>query len=326
VSVARVEVHKKRFGFLGENASLIALILLSIFLSVINPRFFTLDNLFNILDLVSPLGITALAMGFVLMAGSIDLSVEGVVGLSGIVASFLVKNFSNQNDFGFFSIFFCLLVGLGFGLLNGVLLYRFKIPSFMATLGVGFITTGVGILVTKGNPIVITDWSFRQIGMGKVGVIPVAFILTVGVFFLTWFLSERTVFGRYVLAIGGDEAIARDLGINVNRVKIGVFGLAGALYGFAGAILTAKLGSGDINAPIGFTFDSIGSCVLGGIAITGGMGSIPKVLIGIFILTILRNGMILMGISPYVQQGVIGMILIATVALTIDRKKIKIMK
>jgi len=326
VSVTRVEVRKRKFGFLGENASLIALVLLSVFLSIVNPRFFTLDNLFNILDLVSPLGITALAMGFVLMAGSIDLSVEGVVGLSGIVASFLVKNFSNQNDFGFFSIFFCLFTGLGFGLLNGFLLYRFKIPSFMATLGVGFITTGVGILVTRGNPIVITDWSFRQIGMGKVGVVPVAFILTMGVFFLAWFLSERTVFGRYVLAIGGDEAIARDLGIIVNRVKIGVFGLAGALYGFAGAILTAKLGSGDINAPIGFTFDSIGSCVLGGIAITGGMGNVPKVLIGIFTLTILRNGMILMGISPYVQQGVIGMILIATVALTIDRKKIKIMK
>lgn len=326
MSVAKVEIKRRKFGVLVDNASLVALVLLSIFLGLMNPRFFTLTNLSNILDLVSPLGITALAMGFVLMAGSIDLSVEGVAGLSGIVTSFLVKNLVNQNNFGFSALLVALLVGLSCGVLNGVLLYRFRIPSFMVTLGVGFITTGVGILLTRGNTIPITDWSFRQIGMGRIGPVPVAFLLTLGVFFVMWFLNGRTIFGRYVLAIGGDEAIARDLGINVNRTKIGIFGLAGALYGFAGAILTAKLGSGDINASLGLTFDSISSCVLGGIAITGGVGNAVKVLIGTFILTILRNGMILMGISPYVQQGVIGTILIFTVALTIDRKKIKIMK
>ena len=321
-----VEIKRKKFGVLVDNASLVALVLLSIFLGLANPRFFTLTNLSNILDLVSPLGITALAMGFVLMAGSIDLSVAGVAGLSGIVTSFLVKNLVNQNNFGFSALLVALLVGLSCGVLNGVLLYRFKIPSFMVTLGVGFITTGVGILLTRGNTIPITDWGFSQIGMGRIGPVPVAFLLTLSVFFVMWFLNGRTIFGRYVLAIFGDEAIARDLGISVNRTKIGIFGLAGALYGFAGAILTAKLGSGDINASLGLTFDSISSWVLGGIAITGGVGNAVKVLVDTFILTILRNGLILMGISPYVQQGVIGTILIFTVALTIDRKKIKIMK
>jgi len=313
-------------AFLSNNASLLALVALSIFFGSISPRFFTLSNLFNILDLVSLLSITSIAMCFVLMLGSIDLSVEGIVGLSGVIASFLVKNFSNSNDFGFFALFICIGIGACLGLLNGFIFSTFKIPSFMTTLGVGFITIGIGVLLTKGNPVVITDWGFRQIGVGRVGIIPISFMIAAVFILFMWFLNERTIFGRHVLAIGGDEAIVRDLGIRINRVKIGVYALAGAMYGLVGVLLTAKLGSGDITAPLGYTFDSIGACVLGGIAITGGVGSIPKALIGALILTILRNGMILMGINPYVQQGVIGIILIVTVALTIDRKKIKIMK
>jgi len=312
--------------FFVNNASLFALIALIIFFSLVSPQFFSLSNLFNILDLVSLVGITSLAMSFVLMIGSIDLSVEGLVGLCGIITSFLVKNFVNTNDFGFYALLISMAVGFIFGVANGAILSKFKVPSFMTTLGVGFIATGVGILVTRGNPIVITDWTFRQLGIGRVGVIPYTFLVTLVVIFFMWFIHERTVFGRHMLALGGDEIIAKHLGIDVDRVKIVVFALAGMLYGLVGALLTAKLGSGDINAPIGFTFDSIGACVLGGIAITGGVGSVFKAIIGVFMLTILRNGMIILGISPYVQQGVIGIILIFTVALTIDRRKIKIMK
>jgi len=312
--------------FFVNNASLFALIALVIFFSLANPQFFSLSNLFNILDLVSLIGITSLAMSFVLMIGSIDLSVEGLVGLCGIVTSFLVRNFVNANDFGFYALPISMVVGFAFGIANGIILSKFKVPSFMATLGVGFIATGVGILATRGNPIVITDWSFRQLGIGRVGFIPYTFLITLAVIFFMWFLHERTVFGRHMLALGGDEIIAKHLGVNVDKIKIIVFALVGMLYGLVGALLTAKLGSGDINAPIGFTFDSIGACVLGGIAITGGVGSVFKAIVGAFMLTILRNGMIILGVSPYVQQGVIGVILIFTVALTIDRRKIRIMK
>ncbi len=150
--------------------------------------------------------------------------------------------------------------------------------------------------------------------------------MALGLFFVIWFISERTAFGRYVLALGGDETIVQDLGVPTSKIKTKAFLIGGILYGIVGALLTARLGSGDITAPLGFTFDSICACVLGGIAITGGVGNIPRAIIGAFILTILRNGMVLMGISPYVQEGIIGVVLIATVALTIDREKIKIMK
>ncbi len=308
------------------NPSLLALFVLIIFFSFINPHFFTLSNLFNILDLASLLIITSLSLAFVLMMGSIDLSVEGVVGFCGVVASLLVKNFSNSNNFGFFTLAICGAVGAGFGLLSGFILSRLKIPSFMVTLGIGYITTGLGVLITRGNPVVITDWSFRQLSIGKFGFLPFPFILALGLFFIIWLMSERTTFGRYVLAMGGDEIIVQDLGVPTSKIKTLVFMIGGLLYGIVGALLTARLGSGDITAPLGFTFDSIGSCVLGGIAITGGVGNIPRALIGVFILTILRNGMVLMRVSPYVQQGIIGVILIFTVALTIDRKKIQIMK
>lgn len=305
---------------------MLALVGLVVLFGSINPRFFTLSNLFNILDLVSLLMITGSAMSFVLMMGSIDLSVEGIVGLSGVVASFLVKNFSNPNDLGYFALVACLGVGLFFGLLNGFIFSRFRIPSFMTTLGVGYITNGIGVLLTKGNPVVISDWSFRQLGVGHIGFVPNTFLVGIALLAAMWFIHERTFFGRHILAIGGDEAIAQDLGIDVKRVKMGVFGIAGALYGIVGALLTAKLGSGDITAPRGFTFDSIAASVLGGVAITGGVGSVPKALVGALILTVLRNGMILMGVSPYVQQGVIGIILIGTVALTLDRAKILVLK
>lgn len=324
---ASLKTKKAAFlPFIQENSSALALVGLIVLFGSANPRFFTLSNLFNILDLVSLLMITGSAMSFVLMTGSIDLSVEGVVGLSGVIASFLVKNFSNSNDFGYFALVVCLGVGLLFGLLNGVIFSKLRIPSFMATLGIGYITNGIGVLLTKGNPVVISDWGFRQLGVGRIGFVPNTFIIGSLLLVIMWFVHERTFFGRYILAIGGDEAIARDLGIKVERIKVGVLGLAGALYGIVGALLTAKLGSGDITAPRGFTFDSIAASVLGGVAITGGIGSVPKALIGALILTILRNGMILMGISPYVQQGVIGAILIFTVALTLDRAKIPVLK
>jgi len=327
VKIAEFSNDKKNWvSKIAVNPSLLALIVLIIFFSFINPHFFTLSNLFNILDLASLLIITSLSLALVLMMGSIDLSVEGVVGLCGVIASLLVKNFSNSNNFGFFTLAICGAVGASFGFLSGFILSRLKIPSFMVTLGIGYITTGFGVLITRGNPVVIIDWTFRQLSIGKLGFLPFPFILALFLFFVIWFLNERTTFGRYILAMGGDEIIVQDLGIPTSKIKTQVFLIGGFLYGIVGALLTARLGSGDITAPLGFTFDSIGSCVLGGIAITGGVGNIPRALIGVFILTILRNGMVLMSVSPYVQQGIIGVILITTVALTIDRKKIKIMK
>jgi ribose transport system permease protein len=309
-----------------NQATTIAFLTLVVLFSLAKPNFFTVGNLFNILDLISLISITSVAMCFVLMMGSIDLSVEGVIGLTSIIAGYLVKNLVNGNNFGYLAFPVCMAAGAMFGLLSGVMVTWLKMPSFMVTLGIGFISSGIGVLIAKGTPIVIADWNYRAIAISRFGPVPTIFVVSIVVVLIAWLVNQRTILGRHIIAIGGDESIVKDVGVHTDSVKRIVFVIAGGLYGLVGALLTAKLGSGDISAPLGFTFDSIGSCVLGGIAITGGIGNIPQAIAGVLIFTILRNGMILLGVSPYIQQAIIGILLIATVAVTIDRKKILLMK
>lgn len=313
---------------ISGKTSFIALCSLIVIFSFSAHNFFSLSNLTNILDLSAILILTATAMTFVLMLGSIDLSVEGIAGLTGIVGALMVKNFSNSNDYGLLSIIICILLGAIFGLLNGIVFTKLKIPSFMATLGLGAVATGVGILVTRGYPVIITDQSIRGLALTKLlgGVIPLLFVIAITINLLIWFVSERTILGRHVIAIGGDEAIVKDLGIKIDLVKIIVFAISGAMFGLAGMLLVAKLGAGDIKNSIGLLFDAVAASLIGGIAITGGIGKIPHAAIGAITLTILRNGMVLLGISPYIQQSVVGTIIILTVAVTIERKKIGVIK
>jgi ribose transport system permease protein len=313
---------------MSGKASFIALFSLIIIFSFLANNFFTLSNLTNVLDLSAILLLSATGMTFVLMLGSIDLSVEGIAGLTGIVGALMVKNFSNSNDYGLLSVIVCVLLGAIFGLLNGIVFTKLKIPSFMTTLGLGAVATGVGVLVTKGYPVIITDVSIRELAHIKLlgGIIPLLFVIAIGMNLLIWFVSERTILGRHIMAIGGDEAIAKDLGIKIDLVKIIVFAISGALFGLAGMLLVAKLGAGDIRNPYGLLFDSIAASLIGGVAITGGIGKIPHAAIGAITLTILRNGMVLLGINPYIQQSVVGTIIILTVAVTIERKKIGVIK
>ncbi len=311
---------------ISDKASFLALFSLIIIFSFTAENFFSLPNLTNILDLSATLLLTATAMTFILMLGAIDLSVEGLAGLAGIVGALMVKNFTNSNDYGFLSIIICIFLGAIFGLLNGIVFTKLKIPSFMTTLGVGAVATGVGVLVTRGYPVIITDQSIRGLAHIRLlgGVVPLLFVIAITINFLIWFISERTMLGRHVIAIGGDEAIAKDLGIKIDLVKIIVFGISGAMFGLVGMLLVAKLGAGDIRNTIGLTFDAIAAALIGGIAITGGIGKIPYAAIGA--ITLLRNGMVLLGINPYIQQGVVGAIIILTVAVTIERKKIGVIK
>lgn len=313
---------------MSGKASFIALFTLVIIFSFLANNFFTLSNLTNVLDLSAILLLSATGMTFILMLGSIDLSVEGIAGLTGIVGALMVKNFSNSNDYGLLSVIVCVLLGAIFGLLNGIVFTKLKIPSFMTTLGLGAVATGVGVLVTKGYPVIITDVSIRELAHIKLlgGIIPLLFVIAIGMNLLIWFVSERTILGRHIMAIGGDEAIAKDLGIKIDLIKIIVFAISGAMFGLAGMLLVAKLGAGDIRNPYGLLFDSIAASLIGGVAITGGIGKIPHAAIGAITLTILRNGMVLLGINPYIQQSVVGTIIILTVAVTIERKKIGVIK
>ena len=211
-------------------ATAIALIALLVIFSLLRPNFFTLNNLFNILDLISILSVSSVAMCFVLLMGSIDLSVEGVIGLTSIVASTLVKNLVNANNLGFLALPVSVAAGAACGLLSGLLVTRLRIPSFMATLGIGYISSGIGTLITRGTPIVISDWAYRSIAISRAGPLPTIFLISAAVILLAWVINQKTILGRHIVAMGGDESIVKDIGVHTEKVKILVFVIAGALY------------------------------------------------------------------------------------------------
>ena len=196
----------------------------------------------------------------------------------------------------------------------------------MITFCMGSIMTGIGILIIKGIAVVVTDDNIRNLALGRFYGVPYSFLIALIVVILLNFFHKNTILGRYVTMIGGEEAIVQDLGINVKKVKVTVFGITGMVYGLIGVLLVAKLGSGHPYNAWDMNFEAISACVVGGVAITGGVGSIAKAAVGAFIMVILKNGMILMNINPFIQSGTIGLITIAIVVITIDREKIEILK
>lgn len=312
--------------FIENNPSFVACIVLCLIFSLFVPKFFSISNLVNILDIVSLTMITASTMGLVIMLGSIDLSLEGISGLACVVASVFVRNAMTPFAIGYWAIPIAILVGMIGGLINGVIHTYVKIPSFMITFCMGSIMTGVGVLIIKGVAVVVRDDSIRWLALGRIFGIPFSFIIAVLIVIILDLFHKKTIHGRYISMIGGDEGIVRDLGINVRKIKIVLFGLVGMVYGLVGVLLVAKLGSGHPYNSWDMNFEAISACLIGGIAITGGVGNIGKAVVGSFIIVILKNGMILLNIDPYVQAGIVGVITIAIVALTIDREKITILK
>lgn len=312
--------------FASNNSSFCALLGMCLVFSIGIPNFFSINNLFNIFDIVSLPMITASAMSLIIMMGGIDLSLEGVAGLSCVVVSILVKNMMTSIDIGFWAIPISIIVGLLCGILNGVIHTYLKIPSFMVTFCMSSIMTGVGILIIKGIAVVVQDDNIRKLALGRLFGIPYSFLIALVVVIILNIFHKRTTLGRYITMIGGDEAIVKDLGIDVRKAKIFVFGIVGMVWGLVGVLLVAKLGSGHPYNAGDMNFEAISACLIGGIAVTGGVGNISKAVSGAFIVVVLKNGMILMNINPFVQAGIVGLVTIAIVAATIDREKIKILK
>jgi ribose transport system permease protein len=310
------------------NLQIAAIFVLPLIIGVFKPNYLTLMNLNNILDLSSILIISALGFIFVVECGAIDLSIEANMALAGVVMAKILRAYPGA---GVWAIVAAILVSALCGFLNGFIHTRFKIPSFLTTLGMSYISSGICTVVTEGQYVDIVDLGMREIAIGRLGggmdaVIPNTLLIACVVAVIIWFLSEKRKHGRYVLAVGGDESIAKDLGIHVDRVKIISFAVAGATFGLAGTLLALKLAAGDSFSAVGYTFETISACVIGGIAISGGIGKMHKAILGAVIITIIRVGMVFFVVPSNVQAGILGIIVILTVAATIDRSKLSIIK
>jgi ribose/xylose/arabinose/galactoside ABC-type transport system permease subunit len=293
---------------LGTLAGLFALCLL---LWILTPHFLTVSNLLNVLEQTSINAIIAAGMTFVIISAGIDLSVGSLVAVAGVaLASPLVAGWPAS-----VAIAISLLVGFGFGLLNGAAITWGRLPPFIATLGMMSIARGCALLYTDGRPISGFAPAFRAIATSRLAGIPTPVIITVAVYVLGHFVLARTRFGRYVYSIGGNEEATRLSGVNVRLHKTLVYGVSGLASAVAAVLLTARLNSAQPIAGIMYELDAIAATVIGGTSLMGGEGTLGGTMIGALIMGVLRNGLNLLGVSSFVQQIVIGLVIVFAVLI-----------
>lgn len=307
-------------------APLAVLLALCILVSLFNPNFLSIGNFVRLLNSAAIPVVLCMGMTFVILMGSIDLSVEGVVALTAVIASLLVTNDITDHSIGLAAVPIAILVGGAMGLLNGIIHVRLKTPSFMTTLGLGFAGLGIAMAILGGLTVRISDPTFRFLSLGRVLGLPMAVWIALAAALIAWTVQQRTRTGRWIYAIGTDEVTARHAGIPVDRTRILVFAIAGLFFGLGGVLAAAQFGQGHALISQGRLFTTVTAVVVGGTALSGGVGSVVNSIIGVFIVVVLANGMVLMGIEPYVQQGVQGLLIIAAVSLALDRSRLAVVK
>lgn len=290
----------------------LAFALVVIGLAILSPAFRDPGNLLNIGRQVAILGIAAFAMTYVILAGEIDLSIGAVAGAAGVVTALALSA-----DLGALAIPIGLAVGAGFGLMNGLLIVYAAVPSFIATLVSFFIAQGVARTLTGGGQTILFDAPvFRDtFATGRLFGLPASILWLVVLFLLMWWCLARTRFGAHVYAIGGNQENARMLGLAVDRLRIWIFTLAGALMGIVGMILIARIGNARADAAIGLEFDAIAAVVIGGTTLGGGYGSLVRTLVGVLLIGVLNNGLAILNVDFNTQQVIKGVLVVGVVLL-----------
>lgn len=305
---------------------LIALLLVCLVLTLANEHFLTTRNLVNVLRQASINGILAIGMTYVILTRGIDLSVGSLVALAGVVSASLATTSVNAQIFGGpypagLAIIAGLAVGVLAGWVNGIVVSRFNVPAFVATLGMLSAARGLTLIYSGGRPIPALTEGYRAIGTADILGIPMPVVMFALVFAASWFVLESTRFGRRVYAAGGNPHAARVSGINVNRVKLSVYMISGGLAGLAGMILAARTGSALPQAGMAYELDAIAAVVIGGTSLAGGVGRIHGTVIGALLIAVVNNGLDLMGVESYYQQVIKGGLIVAAVMLDQARHK-----
>lgn len=303
-----------RLDFLRQPSrwgTLAGLLVLGAGLSLASPFFLTWSNLLNVAQQTAVNGIIAAGMTFVIISAGIDLSVGSMLAFSGVVMASLLSGGTSP----WLAVPGGLAVGFGCGAVNGGLIALGKLPPFIATLGMMSMARGAALVFSDGRPISGFSEGFRWLATGEIATLPVPVLLMLLLYMLCHLVLTRTRFGRYTFAIGGNEEAARLSGINVRFHKIMIYGLAGALSGLAAVVLSARLNSAQPIAGIMYELDAIAAVVIGGTSLTGGEGSLGGTLIGALIMGVLRNGLNLLGVSSFLQQLVVGAVIVIAVLI-----------
>lgn len=310
----------REFEFRKYFPFILMIVLCTIF-TISNERFFTINNLLIIAQQMVVTLIAALGMTFVIVTGSVDLSVGSIVALCALTTARTVP------ALGVLAFLPAAAVGLICGLVNGVVFTKGKVPSFIVTMGAMVSYRGIVLLITHGIPVEIKDANFIKVFSGRTFFnLPNAVLFALLITAVMYFVFRSFAFSREVRAVGGAERVARLTGIRVDRIKILVYVLLGLMAGLAGMFQAARTYAATPTLGEGMELDVIAAVVVGGTPMSGGIGSILGTLLGTFIISVLSNGMNIMGLSPEIQQIAKGIVLILAVFATIDRKKIGVIK
>ena len=304
--------------FISKNIIYIAFVIMLIGLSVFTSSFLQMKNLVNVLRQATVVGVLSMGMTFVIIGGGIDLSVGSTMALASCIAA--AYSTSTTAIPLPLAIALGCLVGIVVGALNGIVVAYLGVVPFIATLGMQYAVRGVALVYTGGRPINAWTTAFTNLGKGYAGPIPVPVIIFAIVALISWFFLAKTQFGRYIYAIGGNEKAALVSGLRVKQLKFLSYVINGMTAALAGILLAARVAVGSPTAGESYDLLAITAVVVGGTSNAGGTGGILPSIIGVFIVTVMNNGMDLLGISGYYQKIVTGVVVL--LAVIIDRNNV----
>ncbi|MEM0946459.1 MAG: ABC transporter permease [Pseudomonadota bacterium] len=308
-------------------APLLVLLVLIAFFAIMEPRFLSVRNFARIGISSAPALMVAIGVTFIIIMGSIDLSMEGTVSVSAILFAFAFLALGGTlASWAWLAVPMALIAGGFIGFLNGLIHIKLKIPSFMASLAMGFVGTGFALLLTGGDRIRIEDELFRSLLTVRWLNFPIMCYVALLFVLIAWFIQSRTTLGRNFYAVGGGEELAHASGLNVNRVRLMGFMLAGIFYAVGALLAVGRIGIAETATGNNFMFVSITSVVVGGTALWGGIGGVWNTVVGVLIVNVINNGMVVIGLPGWLQDGVLGLLVIAAVVLSTDRKSVSFVK
>ena len=313
-----------KFGVssLRQWTPVVTLVALCLVIGTLQPSFLQASTLLQLAGDTAVLFLLATGVSFVIMLGGIDLSIQSMASLASVIVALTIGRY------GYFSFALAVLIGAVAGLAGGLAHVRLRIPSFIATLALGGVLAGTALVISRQRSITLVDTEREYLTWitGRTFGLPNEVIIALIVFIIAYIIQSRTRFGRYSAAIGAGEEAAYASGVKVDRQKVIAFTLSSICAAFAGVVLAGRLASGSPTLANELLLPSIAAVVVGGTAITGGVGSVWRTLVGALIISVVRIGMTFVGVDIFAQQIVFGAMLVFAVAVTIDRSKIPIVK
>lgn len=303
----------------------VLIVVICVVTAVVNPRFLRVQNLINIFQQVSILGIVACGIGMLLVAGQIDISVGTQISFMGVILSMIIQKMMGLPDGTVpawqsalaipLAIVATFAVGIVLGLINGITVIKSRAASFIITLGFSTVYHGAALLTSKGASYMLFG-KFELLGRGRIlGILPISILFFLGMVIITFVVLRYFRYGRFLYAIGGNRKAAFVSGINTNRITLTAYAIVGLCNALAAVILISRVGSALATTGDSYALDSLAAVIVGGVALAGGKGSAVNIFLGVLLIGLISNALIIMNVNPYVRDVVIGLIIVGAVTV-----------